>query len=150
MALLFVCVTHPSAFASSLNRLGLSCHISYAVALALRYLPEVTKNYLHPPRPDGAGVNLSADVPLKKRFSSLARVTPPRSLSLDRIDVIASTMVLRGFGRLKERTWYMDQRLTVAIFDHGKHILLLVAVSTAALSKCHVLVPFLRHYKFCT
>lgn len=130
MALLFVTVTHPSAFASSLNRLGLSYRISYAVALALRYLPEVTKNYLHILHAQMArGVSLSADVPLKKRFSSLARVLSPLVLSsLDRIDVIANAMVLRGFGRLKERTWYMDRRLTVSDFlTMGGFILLLVA-----------------------
>ncbi|NMA21952.1 MAG: energy-coupling factor transporter transmembrane protein EcfT, partial [Spirochaetales bacterium] len=115
MALLFVTVTHPSAFASSLNRLGLSYRVSYAVALALRYLPEVTKNYLHILHAQMArGVSLSSDVPLKKRFSSLARVITPLVLSsIDRIEVITNAMVLRGFGRLERRTWYRAQRLTL-------------------------------------
>lgn len=115
MALLFVSVTQPSAFASSLNRLGLSYGISYAVALALRYLPEVTKNYLHILHAQMArGVSLSSDVPIKKRVPSLGRILSPLVLSsLDRIDTITNAMVLRGFGRLPKRTWYMHSSLTI-------------------------------------
>ena len=36
IVLLFVCTTNPSEFAASLNRIGISYRISYAVALALR------------------------------------------------------------------------------------------------------------------
>ncbi len=131
MALLFVTVTQPSAFASSLNRLGLSYRISYAVSLALRYLPEVTKNYLHILHAQMArGVSLSGDVPLKKRFSSLARVLSPLVLSsLDRIDVITNAMVLRGFGRLEERTWYMDRRLTTSDFVTMGGVIFLLGAS---------------------
>lgn len=131
MALLFVTVTNPSAFASSLNRLGISYRISYAVSLSLRYLPEVTRNYLHILHAQMArGVSLSGDVPLKKRFSSLARVLSPLVLSsLDRIDVITNAMVLRGFGRLEKRTWYLDRRLTAGDYAVMGGFLLLLAAS---------------------
>lgn len=42
-ALLFIVTTHPSEFAASLNRVGISYRISYAVALALRYIPEIQR-----------------------------------------------------------------------------------------------------------
>ncbi|HKL59174.1 MAG TPA: DUF3744 domain-containing protein, partial [Sphaerochaeta sp.] len=45
MALLFVTATHPSQFSSSLNRIGIRYKTSYAVGLAMRYLPEVTSAY---------------------------------------------------------------------------------------------------------
>ena len=43
--LLFVCTTNPSEFASSLNKIGVKYSVSYAVALALRYIPDIQKDY---------------------------------------------------------------------------------------------------------
>lgn len=113
MALLFVSVTHPSEFASSLNRLGLSYRISYAVALALRYLPEVTSSYLHILHAQMArGVDISKEVSLGKRIASVSRILAPLVLSsLDRIEVITNAMILRGFGRMEKRTWYLSRSL---------------------------------------
>ena len=45
IVLLFVCTTNPSEFAASLNRIGVSYRISYAVALALRYIPDIQREY---------------------------------------------------------------------------------------------------------
>lgn len=113
MALLFVSITHPSEFASSLNRLGLSYRISYAVGLALRYLPEVTSSYLHILHAQMArGVDISKAVSLGKRIASVSRILAPLVLSsLDRIEVITNAMILRGFGRMERRTWYMSRCL---------------------------------------
>ena len=113
MALLFVSITNPSQFASSLNRLGLSYKISYAVALALRYLPEVSSSYLHILHAQMArGVDISRNVSLGKRISSVSRLLAPLVLSsLDRIEVITNAMILRGFGRMDTRTWYLSQKL---------------------------------------
>ena len=114
--LAFVSVTHPSQFASSLNRLGLSYRISYAVALALRYLPEVTKNYIHILHAQMArGVDLSRSSSLGTRIRSIGRVLSPLVLSsLDRIEVITNAMVLRGFGRNEKRTWYLERKLSIS------------------------------------
>jgi energy-coupling factor transport system ATP-binding protein len=131
MALLFVSITHPSQFASSLNRLGISYRISYAVALALRYLPEVTKSYMHILHAQMArGVDFSSQTPLKKRLSSVGRViTPLVFSSLDRIDVITNAMVLRGFARSKSRTWYMQRKLKSVDFVVMALIMALLAAS---------------------
>ena len=45
IVLLFVSTTNPSEFAASLNRVGVSYRISYAVALALRYIPDIQREY---------------------------------------------------------------------------------------------------------
>ena len=45
IVLLFVCTTNPSEFAASLNRIGVSYRVSYAVALALRYIPDIQREY---------------------------------------------------------------------------------------------------------
>ena len=43
--LLFVCTTNPSEFAASLNRIGVKYTVAYSVALALRYIPDIQKEY---------------------------------------------------------------------------------------------------------
>lgn len=45
VVMLFVCTTQPSEFASSLSRIGVSYRISYSVSLALRYIPDVMKEF---------------------------------------------------------------------------------------------------------
>ena len=111
MALMFVYATHPSEFASSLNRLHFSYRLSYSVALMLRYIPEITDDYMHIMHAQMArGVDISRNVRLMERIRSVARVLAPLVLSsLERIDTISNAMVLRGFGRCCRRTWYMSR-----------------------------------------
>ena len=37
--------TNPSEFAASLNRIGVNYKIAYSVAIALRYIPDVQRDY---------------------------------------------------------------------------------------------------------
>ncbi len=113
MALLFVTATHPSQFSSSLNRIGVRYKTSYAVGLAMRYLPEVTSSYTHILHAQMArGVDISKNVPLKQRIASVGKILAPLVLSsLDRIDVVTNAMVLRGFGKHPRRTWYLARKM---------------------------------------
>ena len=113
MALLFVTATHPSQFSSSLNRIGVRYKTAYAVGLAMRYLPEVTSSYTHILHAQMArGVDISKNVPLKQRISSVGKILAPLVLSsLDRIDVVTNAMVLRGFGKNLRRTWYLAKKM---------------------------------------
>lgn len=45
MALLFLLTTNPSEFAASLNRIGVNYKIAYSVSLALRYIPDIQRDY---------------------------------------------------------------------------------------------------------
>ena len=45
VALLFMVTTNPSEFAASLNRIGVNYKIAYSVAIALRYIPDVQRDY---------------------------------------------------------------------------------------------------------
>ena len=45
MALLFMVATNPSEFAASLNKIGVSYKIAYSVSIALRYIPDVQRDY---------------------------------------------------------------------------------------------------------
>ena len=116
MALLFVTATHPSQFSSSLNRIGLRYKTSYAVGLAMRYLPEVTSSYTHILHAQMArGVDISKNVPFKQRLSSVGKILAPLVLSsLDRIDVVTNAMVLRGFGKHPKRTWYLAKKMKIS------------------------------------
>ncbi|AEV28952.1 ATPase component of various ABC-type transport systems with duplicated ATPase domain [Sphaerochaeta pleomorpha str. Grapes] len=118
VALLFVTCTHPSHFSSSLNRIGVRYRTSYAVGLSMRYLPEVTSSYVHILHAQMArGVDVSKNVPLKKRIASVGKILAPLVLSsLDRIDVVTNAMVLRGFGKNRKRTWFLATPLRLIDF----------------------------------
>ncbi|NLK87636.1 MAG: energy-coupling factor transporter transmembrane protein EcfT [Clostridiaceae bacterium] len=108
VALLFVLTTDPSEFASSLNRLGISYKVSYAVALALRYIPDIQtefKNISHAQQARGIDLSRKAK-PWTRLKNMLAILMPLIFSSLDRITVIANAMELRNFGKKKKRTWY--------------------------------------------
>lgn len=113
VAIAFIYCTQPSEFASSLNRLGISYKISYAVSLAFRYMPVMMADYSN--IRDGQecrGVEMSDKAKLKDRVSAMTKTLAPLVLSsIDKIDVITNAMVLRGFGRGKKRTWYRSRRL---------------------------------------
>ena len=114
MLLLFVCTTNPSEFAASMNRIGVSYKISYAVALALRYIPDIQREYHDISQSQQArGIEMSKKEPLVKRLKSASAILIPLILSsMDRIETIANAMELRGFGKNKKRTWYMARPFT--------------------------------------
>lgn len=116
VVLLFVCTTNPSEFAASLNRIGVSYRISYAVALALRYIPDIQREYHDISQAQQArGVEMSAKVSLIKRLKAASAILIPLVLSsMERIEVISNAMELRGFGKEKKRTWYAARDFTKA------------------------------------
>lgn len=108
VALLFIVTTHPSEFAASLNKIGVSYRISYAVALALRYIPDVQRDFRNIALSQQArGLDMSKKEKLPKRVKNAASIIIPLILSsLDKIETISNAMELRGFGKNKKRTWY--------------------------------------------
>ena len=113
IAISFIYCTQPSEFASSLNRLHISYKISYAISLAFRYIPVIMSDYKN--IRDGQecrGVEMSDKAKLKDRINAVTRTLSPLVLSsLDKIDIITNAMVLRGFGRMKKRTWFRSRPL---------------------------------------
>lgn len=107
-ALLFIVTTHPSEFASSLNRVGVNYKIAFSVAIALRYIPDVQKDFRTIAIAQQAkGIDLSSKEKLGKRIKNAAAIIVPLIYSsLDRIETISNVMELRGFGKHKKRTWY--------------------------------------------
>lgn len=112
IVLLFVCTTNPSEFASSLNKLGVKYSVSYAVALALRYIPDVQKEYHEISQAQQArGIEMSKKASAISRLKSACAILVPLILSsMNKIEIVSNAMELRGFGKNKKRTWYMGRK----------------------------------------
>jgi energy-coupling factor transport system permease protein len=112
--LLFVCTTQPSEFAASLNKIGVKYSIAYSVSLALRYIPDIQKEYNDISKAQQArGVEMSKKVSLLKRLKAASTILIPLiMLSMDQIETVSNAMQLRGFGKNKKRTWYMARPFT--------------------------------------
>ncbi len=109
IVLLFVTTTNPSEFAASLNKIGVKYSIAYAVALALRYIPDIQRQYHEISQAGQArGIEMSKKASLINRLKAASGILIPLILtSMDRIEIISNAMELRGFGKNRKRTWYM-------------------------------------------
>ena len=114
IVLLFVCTTNPSEFAASLNRIGVSYKISYAVALALRYIPDIQREYRDISLAQQArGTEMSKKASLVNRLKAASSILIPLILSsMERIETISNAMELRGFGKSPKRTWYSGRKFS--------------------------------------
>lgn len=110
-ALLFIVTTQPSEFAASLNRVGVSYRLAYSVSIALRYIPDVQRDFKTIALSQQArGIDMSRKAKITTRIKNASSILLPLILSsLDRIETISNVMELRGFGKHKKRTWYSFQ-----------------------------------------
>ena len=146
VVLLFVSTTNPSEFAASLNRIGVSYRISYAVAIALRYIPDIQREYYDISKAQQArGIEMSKKAGLVQRLKSVSVILIPLILSsLERIDTISNAMELRGFGKGKKRTWYEGKpfsRADIAVIA-GSIVLFGVSVMLTVLNGSRFYNPF--------
>lgn len=111
VALLFIMATNPSEFAASMNKIGISYRIGYAVAIALRYIPDVQRDYREISQAQQArGIDLSKKDKFTNRLKNSAAILFPLVLSsIQRIETISNAMELRGFGKLNKRTWIVER-----------------------------------------
>lgn len=114
LGMIFLLTTNPSEFASSLNGIGVNYKAAYAVALTLRYFPEVQRDYHDIYLAQQArGLELSNKAKFADRFkNSLLIVIPLIFSTLDRVELISNAMDLRGFSKNKTRTWYTSRKLS--------------------------------------
>lgn len=114
IVLLFVCTTNPSEFAASLSGIGVSYRISYAVALALRYIPDIQREYRDISLAQQArGTEMSKKASLVSRLKAASTILIPLILSsMERIETISNAMELRGFGKGKKRSWYSGRKFS--------------------------------------
>ncbi|OMD64535.1 hypothetical protein BSK62_16265 [Paenibacillus odorifer] len=114
MALLFLLTTNPSEFAASLNRVGVNYKIAYSVSLALRYIPDIQRDYENISfSAQARGIDISRKEKLPKRLKNIISILMPLILtSIERIENISTAMELRGFGTETKRTWYSRRPFT--------------------------------------
>lgn len=108
LGMIFLLTTNPSEFAASLNSVGISYRGTYAVALTLRYFPDVMRDYNDISlAQQSRGLDMSKKEKMSTRVKNALSICIPLIFStLQRIDVISNAMDLRGFGKHKKRTWY--------------------------------------------
>lgn len=113
IALLFIACTDPSEFAASLAGIGVSYRVGFAVSLALRYIPDVQREYRNISQAQQArGIDLSGKDKFFIRLKNSVAILLPLVLSsLNRIETVSNAMELRGFGKEKKRTWYVQRKM---------------------------------------
>lgn len=111
--LMFIVTTNPSEFAASLNRIGIHYNVGYSVAIALRYIPDVQRDFTKIKHAQEArGIEMSSKASFFERMKKMAIIIFPLIFSsMERIDVVSNAMELRGFGKKKRRTWYSGRPL---------------------------------------
>lgn len=135
MALLFLLTTNPSEFAASLNRIGVNYKIAYSVSLALRYIPDIQRDYENISfSAQARGIDISRKEKLPKRLKNIISILMPLILtSIERIENISTAMELRGFGTNRKRTWYSSRP-----FSRNDYIALilfaLIAISSTVIT----------------
>ena len=136
-ALLFILTTDPSEFAASLNKIGVSYKVGYSVAIALRYIPDVQRDFREISQAQQArGIDLSKKDKLVDRLKNSAAILFPLVLSsLDRIEVISNAMELRGFGKNKKRTWIVERP-----FKKADYIAIGIAVCGMVISLLFIVI----------
>ncbi len=110
---MFLVTTNPSEFAASMNKVGISYNVGYAISIALRYIPDVQGEFTKIKHAQEArGIEMSGKASMLNRIKSTSSIIFPLIFSsMDRIDTVSNAMELRGFGKHKKRTWYMAKKL---------------------------------------
>jgi energy-coupling factor transport system permease protein len=113
LGIIFLLTTNPSEFASSLNGVGVNYKVAYALALTLRYFPDIQRDYQDIGLAQQArGLDLSHKAKFIDRFKNAVLIVVPLIFStLDRIDLISNAMDLRGFAKSNTRTWYASRKM---------------------------------------
>lgn len=123
---IFLVTTDPSELAASMNSVGIPYTISYAVEIALRYIPDIQDEF-HRIRnaQEARGIEMSSKGSLISRIKNTSAIIFPLLFStMERIDIVSNAMELRGFGKHKKRTWYSKRPLLPA--DYATLIFVIV------------------------
>lgn len=143
LGMIFLLTTNPSEFAASLNRIGVSYKASYALALTLRYFPDMIRDYQDISlAQQSRGLDLSKKEKLGTRVENIMNIFVPLIFTtLDRVELISNAMDLRGFGKNKKRTWYAGKPL-------GKNDYLVMLFSAAVLAGSICVSVFINGSRF--
>ena len=117
ISLAYILAVTPSEVAAGLYSIGLPYKLCSVVALALRYIPDIGRDYtnIHISM-QCRGVEMDPKrASLMTRLKQTVLILVPLIItSFDRIGNIANAMDLRGFGKNKKRTYYAEHEPTKA------------------------------------
>jgi len=110
-SLVFILSITPSELAAGLAGIGLPYRICTIVSVALRTIPDIARDYA-----DIRSAMMLRGAELDPRRSSLAArlkgsvviLVPLIITSFARVETIANAMDLRGYGKMRRRTWYSE------------------------------------------
>ena len=143
LGMVFLFTTNPSEFAASLNSIGVSYKAAYAVALTLRYFPDMVRDYGDIAlAQQSRGLDLSKKEKLSVRAKNVINICVPLIFStMDRIELITNAMDLRSFGKYDQRTWYAKKPLRRADY-------LIIAGSIAVFVIVMLVAVFINHGRY--
>jgi len=111
-AILFILSITPSELAAGLNALKLPYKLCTLVSLAFRTIPDVARDYADIKNSlmmRGAELDPRKAGPGKRVRQTVMILAPLIITSFGRVSNIANAMDLRGYGKLKERSWYSER-----------------------------------------
>ena len=143
LSLTYILAITPSEVAAGLYSMGLPYKLCSVVALALRYIPDIGRDYTNIKiSMQCRGVELDPKrAGLMTRLKQTVLILVPLIISsFDRIGNIANAMDLRGFGKKKQRTYYSEHEPTKA--DNGfKVAYTIIGVFCAVYILCKIIWP---------
>lgn len=117
LSLTFIqCVT-PSEMAAGLHSIKIPYKICTIVALAFRYIPDITRDFTNikiSMQTRGLELDTKRTGLFKRLKEYIVILVPLIVTSFDRVGNIANGMDLRGFGKKKDRTYYAEHEDTKA------------------------------------
>ncbi len=111
VSLVFILSIVPSELAAGLNSMGVPYKICSVFSLAFRYIPDIGRDF------ENIKISMQArGIEMDRRRASLMKrlkqttmiLVPLIITSFDRIATISNAMDLRGYGRLKKRSYYSE------------------------------------------
>lgn len=117
VSITFILSITPSEFAAGLYSIRVPYKICTVVELAYRCIPDIVRDYQNiSTSMQARGVEMDAKkVGLWKRLKQMVMIIVPLLLSsFDKVGNIANAMDLRGYGKLKKRSYYAEHEATKA------------------------------------
>jgi energy-coupling factor transport system permease protein len=142
LSLTYILAVTPSEVAAGLYSMGLPYKICSVVSLALRYIPDIQREYRDISQAQQArGTEMSKKASLVNRLKAASSILIPLILSsMERIETISNAMELRRFGKGAKRTWYSGRK-----FSRLDLICMLVCTALMVLS---LLITFLNGSRY--
>lgn len=116
VSLVFIMSITPSEMAAGLTSCGLSYKVGTIVEIAFRYIPDISRDYQNisvSMQCRGLELDTKKIGPFKKLKQMVLILIPLVITSFDRVQSIANAMDLRGFGKMKKRTYYAEHEDSV-------------------------------------